>query len=241
MSKSQAAPTTHPERHLAVGAWVSGSHGNFIANPNPAIRRRVKQWIFGVVVSACSANKYNVHFDNGLILACASRTLRLEPASSSLPHSEIEQAIQVAVQQPENVANDRSQRILEENKVAMNDAEEEEHLPESPEVDEGEQDEDEGNMQDEDEGNEQDEDDGNEQDEEQGGNDNGQGGGKGDNAMKEGVGRMPMGNNILLALFNRPQLLKRKQIMKVGKQQQLQELLSWKVKKSQSQGDRWKH
>jgi len=89
----------------------------------------VKQWVFGVVVSACSANKYNVHFDNGLILACASRTLRLEPASSSLPHSEIEQAIQVAVQQPENVANDRSQRILVENKVAMNDAEEEEHLP----------------------------------------------------------------------------------------------------------------
>ena len=58
MSKSQVAPTTYcPERHLAVGTWVSGFHGDFIANPNPAIRRRAKQQIFGVVVSACSTNK----------------------------------------------------------------------------------------------------------------------------------------------------------------------------------------
>ena len=55
MSKSLVAPTTCPESHLAVGAQVSGSHGNIIANPNPAIRRRVKQWIFGVVVSACTS------------------------------------------------------------------------------------------------------------------------------------------------------------------------------------------
>ena len=125
MSESQAAPTTHPERHLAVGTWVSGSHGNFIANPNTAIRRRVKQQIFGVVVSACGTNKYNVHFDNGLTLACASRTLRLKTASSSLPHSEIKQAIQVAAWQPENAAAGRSQRILGENEAVMNDAEEE--------------------------------------------------------------------------------------------------------------------
>jgi len=65
MSESQVAPTTHPESHLAVGAQVSGSHGDFIANPNPAIRRRVKQQIFGVVVSTYGTNKYNVHLTMG--------------------------------------------------------------------------------------------------------------------------------------------------------------------------------
>ena len=68
---------------------------------------------------------------------------------------------------------------------------------------------------------------------------------RGDNNMQEGVGRtglgrMQMGNNVLSALFNRPQLSKRRQIMMIGKQWQLQELLSWKVKKSQSQGGGWR-
>ena len=105
-------------------------------------------------------------------------------ASSFLPHSEIEQAIQAAARKPENVTAGRSQRILEENEAMMNDAEEEEHLPESPEVDEGKQDEDEGNAQDEDEGNKQDADDGNEQDEEQDGNGNG---GQGEQCCAGGV------------------------------------------------------
>ena len=77
------------EKRITSGARVSGSHGQLRQNPNPAIRRRVKERLYGTVVSATESNKYIVKFDNGLEKECTSRSLKLERSTTALPVSEV--------------------------------------------------------------------------------------------------------------------------------------------------------
>jgi len=76
------------ERRITSGTRVSRSHGELRANLNPAIRRRVKERLYGHVVEAVGPNKYNVLFDHGKEAMCASRTLRTERATASIPITE---------------------------------------------------------------------------------------------------------------------------------------------------------
>ena len=77
------------EKRITAGARVSGSHGQLQANPNAAIRRRVKERLYGTVVSATESNKYIVKFDNGLEKECTSRSLKLERATTALPVADV--------------------------------------------------------------------------------------------------------------------------------------------------------
>ena len=51
------------DQRIRNGTRVSGSHGELRANPNPQIKRRVKQRLYGVVIEATDAKKYRVRFD----------------------------------------------------------------------------------------------------------------------------------------------------------------------------------
>ncbi len=65
------------EKWLRSGARVSGAFGDFYANPDPTIRRRKRQRIFGVVQEACGPQKYKVLFDSDVVIGCFSNTLRV--------------------------------------------------------------------------------------------------------------------------------------------------------------------
>jgi hypothetical protein len=58
--------------------------GTVSANPNKR-KRRSRERLFGVVVSATGEHKWMVHFDNGEQHECTSNTLVVAPASASLP------------------------------------------------------------------------------------------------------------------------------------------------------------
>jgi hypothetical protein len=73
------------EKRLATGARISGSFGDFYANPDPNIRRRKCQSICGIATGAYGPRKYTIQFDCGQTLECFSNTLCLESSVASLP------------------------------------------------------------------------------------------------------------------------------------------------------------
>jgi hypothetical protein len=116
------------EKRLSVGARVSGTFGDFYPNPDPNVKRRKRQRIYGVVQEACGPRKYKICFDSGLIVDCFSNTLRLEKSSASVPADVLASAV------CHNTAIEE-QVLVEENEAAANDIDMEEHLPDSPEED----------------------------------------------------------------------------------------------------------
>ncbi len=72
---------------------VSGAVGPLIPNPNPAIAHCHKKRLFGTVICTCKRNCYEVCFDNGTLLECASSLLRIEAADPSLPPDVVEASI----------------------------------------------------------------------------------------------------------------------------------------------------
>ena len=133
MSEAPAAR----EKRLATGARVSGSFGDFYINPDPNIRRRKRQRIYGIVTGACGPRKYTVQFDCGKTLECFSNTLRLESCAASLSPPELHDAIS-QVERENTAPIAAAAAIIEANEVAANDIEEEDHLPDGPEDDEDE-------------------------------------------------------------------------------------------------------
>lgn len=124
-------PVRQPKR-LLTGARVSGPFGEFFDNPDPNIRRRKRQRIYGTVTGACGERKYTIKFDCGKILECFSNTLRLENATASLPPEDVQAAV-AEIESGGNLAEEAVQ-IVQDNEAAAHDAEEE-HLPnESPEA-----------------------------------------------------------------------------------------------------------
>ena len=74
-----------PQKRIEVGCRVSGSFGEFIPNPNPAIKRRHRAKLYGVVTEACGRNRYKDLCDNGTEHEVASNSLRIEKQTASLP------------------------------------------------------------------------------------------------------------------------------------------------------------
>ncbi len=97
MSEAPAAG----EKRLSTGAHVSGSRGDFYDNPDPNIRRRKQQRIYGTVQGACRPRKYRVQFDCGKVIGCFSNTLCVEASTSSVPSEELQIAISQAERQGE--------------------------------------------------------------------------------------------------------------------------------------------
>jgi len=123
-------------KRLLTGTHVSGSFGEYYDNPNPDVQRRKRQRIYGTLVQACGERKYTVQFDCGMVMKCYSHTLCLENQASSLPPSELQAAAKEVKAQGEH-ADATAVQVVEENEAAVQDAAEEEHLPEtSPEDDE---------------------------------------------------------------------------------------------------------
>jgi len=130
---SEAAATR--EKWLRSGTRVSGAFGDFYANPDPNIRRWKRQRIFGVVQEACGPRKYKILFDSGVVLECFSNTLRVEAASTSVPLDELQVAVAQVERQGEESGVQSAAAIVTANEAAANDADADEHLPDSPEED----------------------------------------------------------------------------------------------------------
>ena len=122
-------------KRLLTGSRVSGAFGDFYDNPDPNIRRRKRQRIYGTVTGACGERKYTVQFDCGKVIDCFSNTLRVENSTASLPPVEIQAAISEA--ELEGTRAEQANQIIRENEAAANDAIEEEHLPADSPGDEG--------------------------------------------------------------------------------------------------------
>jgi hypothetical protein len=116
------------KKRLTVGARVSGTFGDFYPNPDPNIKRRKRQRIYGIVQDACGPRKYTVCFDSRLIAECFSNTLRLEASSTSIPTDVL--AAAVSLEETTMVVNDDALMITE-NEAAANNVEMEEHFPDS--------------------------------------------------------------------------------------------------------------
>ena len=69
-------------KRLLTGSRVSGAFGDFYDNPDPNIRRRKRQRIYGTVTGACGERKYTVQFDCGKVIDCFSNTLHLENSTA---------------------------------------------------------------------------------------------------------------------------------------------------------------
>ena len=68
------------------GAWVTGSHGWLILNPNPNICWQVREKVFGYVVEAIGHNQYSVLFDNEPTpKICPSGMLKIADSSTAVP------------------------------------------------------------------------------------------------------------------------------------------------------------
>lgn len=84
-----AAPRKKKERkRLLPGQRVSASVGDWIANPNPSLKRKRKAKLFGYVVSESSDGRFNVRFDDNVTRDVAANILKCESSSASLPPSE---------------------------------------------------------------------------------------------------------------------------------------------------------
>jgi len=133
---NMAAEQRWQPKQLLTGNHVSGSFGEYYDNPNPDDCRQKRQKIYGTVFQACGERKYTVWFDYGMVMECFSNTLRLENWASSLPPFKLQAAAKEVEAQVEH-ADATAIQVVEENEVAVQDAAEEEHLPEtSPEDDE---------------------------------------------------------------------------------------------------------
>jgi hypothetical protein len=124
-------PVQQPKR-LLTGARVSGPFGEFLDNPDPNIRRRKRQRIYGTVTRACGEQKHTIKFDCGKILECFSNTLHLENAMASLPPEDVQAAV-AEIESGGNRAEEAVQ-IVQDNEAAAHDAEEEHLQNESPEA-----------------------------------------------------------------------------------------------------------
>lgn len=112
-------------KRLHVNQRVSGALGEYMEGPT---KRRRRQRLFGHIVSAVGERKYLVRFDDGTEKECPSAVLRVEKVVANLPPD-----VQVPV--PSNTVEAAEVQEAEDEIV---DQDEEEALPEAPEVEEAE-------------------------------------------------------------------------------------------------------
>ena len=51
-------------KRLEAGCRVSGSFGDYVPNPNPNIKRRIRMKLYGTIVRAVDKKQYEVLWDN---------------------------------------------------------------------------------------------------------------------------------------------------------------------------------
>ena len=76
------------EKIIIVGTRVSAKCGELISNSCQSQYRRVRERLFGNVVSSIGGNKYSILFDNGITKEIQSNSLRIEDSSAGVPISE---------------------------------------------------------------------------------------------------------------------------------------------------------
>lgn len=123
-----ARPREKRVKRLEVGCRVSGSFGEYIANPNPNIKRRVRKRIFGRIVKAVDKSQYEVCWDDGKTFAVFANSLSKESAFASLPPSFIPERQQ---ENPELPPMGQLALDIEEEEIidSQQDFEVGEHLP----------------------------------------------------------------------------------------------------------------
>ena len=86
---NSAARTSEPAdqapKRITTGVRVSGAIGKQIPNPNPTIKRKCRERLFGTVLSAVGSNRYRIRLDNGCIVEAASTVLKVHASTTSLP------------------------------------------------------------------------------------------------------------------------------------------------------------
>ena len=74
---------------IVAGTLVSGSHGKLIPNPNPNVKRRVREKVVGTVIKAAGLHKWEVLFDyNKQMQVVTSKSLKIVPTESGIPLNE---------------------------------------------------------------------------------------------------------------------------------------------------------
>ena len=112
-------------KRLHVNQRVSGALGEYMEGPTKWHHR---QRIYGHIISAVGEQKYLVRFDDGTEKECPSAVLRVEKVVANLPPD-----VQVSI--PSNVVEAAEVQEADDEVVDQN---EEEALPEAPEVEEAE-------------------------------------------------------------------------------------------------------
>ena len=74
---------------IVAGTRVAGSHGKLIPNPNPNVKRRVREKVVGTVIKAAGLHKWEVLFDyNKQMQVVTSKSLKIVPTESGIPLNE---------------------------------------------------------------------------------------------------------------------------------------------------------
>ena len=74
---------------IVPGIRVTGSHGNLIPNPNPNVKRRVREKVVGTVMKAAGLHRWEVFFYyNKKVQVVSSKSLKIVPAETGIPLNE---------------------------------------------------------------------------------------------------------------------------------------------------------
>jgi len=118
-------------KRLEVGCRVSGSYGEYRPNPNPNIKRRVRERIYGHIICAVDHKKYKVRWDDGREAEVFSNCLSKELPSAALPpdHPPSRQQDNPDLPPQGQAEADQDEEDIQE---AQRDQEDTEHLPGGP-------------------------------------------------------------------------------------------------------------
>jgi len=118
-------------KRLKVGCHVSGAYGEYRPNPNPNIKRRVRERIYGHIICAVDHKKYKVRWDDGQEAEAFSNCLSKELPSAALPpdHPPSRQQDNPDLPPQGQAEADQDEEDIQE---AQRDQEDTEHLPGGP-------------------------------------------------------------------------------------------------------------
>ena len=115
-------------KRLEAGCRVSGSFGDYVPNPNPNIKRRIRMKLYGTILRAVDKRQYEVLWDNNNISIVFANSLAKETSFASLPPSVIPLRQQDNPEMPptgQEAADAEEEQITE----SQRDQEDTEHLP----------------------------------------------------------------------------------------------------------------
>ena len=127
------------EKMIIVGARASAKCGELIQNPRGAQHRRIRERLFGKVISSIGGNKCKTLLDDGIEKELQSNDLRLEESSAGLP---IAEASEETAEVEENVNEDNVDVVVDQEEsedvmFPMDGADDDPAFEESHEEDDG--------------------------------------------------------------------------------------------------------